>query len=1148
MKSITCLAVLKKNWLSVLLVGLFLLFPCGAGLAVDIEFEPSLVRTLSVQVNGGNIAVDVAAGMLDESSELYLVWDSTDHGGDLSMWPQDKRVQYEGVVSSSAATYIFSTEGIPTRSVWRVIATSKVKLMDGFVKIVGYQYVDTGVKCNEAYGIEIRCRPDGTYDGPSSAAPQWGSLVGSDPFKFSIGRCAYGNPAISYDQYLLYRGKDVGNPLFMLSTAEGGSAVPHTLKVENQAAYLDGIVVKSELGAGSLGMDAATIFIGSSNKGDGTSYGRYAPAEWYYARINDASGNALVNLIPARLGSEALFYDTVSGKCFGNSGTSTAPFAGQEGASVTNTLDLTYVSANSGSSCTVAHWTGHENDGSVVNPGNWALTNSFGMAENSLPDASTSVFFSGMLSVQIPVEFSFTCKSVTLLGNVRLADDCDWSGLPSTVPVAGVIDLNGHQLVISTMDGYEGVVDSSSGGTGVIAVNVDAEAGQPVAGSSVFDPAKVPDGIDRKIVKTGAGTLVLYDLTSIDLIDAKGGQTTLAYDPKPTLVHRWSFNGDYKDSVGGSDGQAVGEHVALSEGGKTVVLSSDGSGQSGYVNLGTGLLPSDSATIEIWGKVNKTENWSHVFHYGPSKTDYVTMTWSAGTQASNERFEVYKGGRTICTRDGTMAPYTLGTQYHISVTFKTNADGSTAVRWMRRNAATGALEKSGSALIAGWSLADLPSPQLFLGHSQYYPGNYDANAEYDEVRIWHGVVSDTDLNASAALGPDVMPSNAAADVVYQPQASYDDETFAALKANNYLLHRWNFNRNARDSVGESDALFHGNVAYSGNTSVSLSGGNFGASWIDLGANAIPATAGDAPFTIEMWTTLHSRTTWGEAFSFGSARPSGNIMVGATGIIFTYNNSSSRPSFLPCGLNDTSYQVATSQIALGKEYHLAIVVVPDGAGGANVTCYMYDAATGELFGKATQTLANWTTSRIVQNYFWLGHSLWNSNKDQNADFNEVRVWNAALSEAQVRMNNAYGPDRIPAITAESVLSAQDSLRGIAVASGAVIDLGGNTLEQFEVSGAGTIQNGSLVVTGRFKATEGETMTIASGGTLDITGADIVVTDSEASMHGGLVLATSPSGGIVPAEPRNLDGKLSGYTLFLTPTRARVGKAGLIITVR
>ena len=123
-----------------------------------------------------------------------------------------------------------------------------------------------------------------------------------------------------------------------------------------------------------------------------------------------------------------------------------------------------------------------------------------------------------------------------------------------------------------------------------------------------------------------------------------------------------------------------------------------------------------------------------------------------------------------------------------------------------------------------------------------------------------------------------------------------------------------------------------------------------------------------------------------------------------------------------------------------------------------------------------------------------------------------------------------------------------LRGIAVASGAVVDLGGNTLELREVSGGGTVRNGSLVVTGHFGATAGETMTVAGGATLDLTGADIVCATPGVPMHVGLNLATAPSGGIVPAAPRALGGELSGYTLFLTPNRARIGRRGLTVIVK
>ena len=1139
---------------------------CLFAFADDVQFEASLVGELTVRPSRDSIAVDAADGVLDETSELYVVWDVTDHGPDINQWPQGNRVRYEGAISAAQATYVVSTPVIPDRSSIRAIATSHVKLIDGYVKLVGYQYVDTGVKCNEAYGIEIRCRPDGTYDGPSSALPQWGSLVGSDPFKFSIGRSAHSNPAISYDQYLLYRGKEVGNPLFMLSTAEGGSAVPHTLKVENQTAYLDGVIVKSGLEAGPLGTDAATIFIGSSNKGDGTSYGRYAPAEWYFARINDASGDALVNLIPARLGSEALFYDTVSGKCFVNSGTSTAPFAVQEGAVATNTLALVCVLASSDAVVGMkGYWTGSAKDGDVCSPVNWACTNSFGEAvADAVPDSSTYVYFPGSLEVRIPYGSSFTCASITFPASVTLTGDSDFSGVPALNADSSTFDLNGHQLIVTSLANVGGIIDSSAEGSGVIAVAVDVAAGQSVTYSDVFDPEKVPDGIDRKIVKTGSGTLAVADGASADFLDAKGGCVAFSCDPYPTLVHRWSFNGNYGDSVGHSDGRAVGDYVAFSGDGKSVVLSSDGSGQSGYVELGTDLIPTDAATLEIWGRVNRTEKWEQIFHYGPDTQNYFLMTWVFNDNAAKDRVEVYANGRSKRTLDGTMAPYTQGTNYHISVTFRTNADGSTIVRWMRRNTVTGALEKSGSAVVVDWTLADVPSALFCLGHSQY-PGNHDANAMYDEVRIWHGVRSDEDLSASAMLGPDVLPPDASAGTVYQQQAQYGEEVFARLKANNYLLHRWNFNRNTRDLVGDNDAEFHGGVSYSGNTSVSLTGGTFGTSWIDLGANAIPAEAGDAPFTIEMWTTLHTRTSWGEAFSFGSANSAGT--VGETGIIFTYNNSSSLSSFLPCGLNNASYNVANKQIAIGVEYHIAMTVVPDGNGGASVTFYMYDAATGELFGKATQTLANWTTSKIDQKSFWLGHSFWKANKDQNADFNEVRVWNAALSEAQMRINNAYGPDKIPDITAESELSKRDSLRAVDVASGAIVDFGGTALGLDVVSGAGSVTNGQLTVYGRLspggdgtvgtlalladvavtgavRLDEGDL--IASSAALDLTGAAIEVFDAE-SLSGGFTFATSSSGGII-GPVGSFD--LKGCTVCISPDgrKASIARKGLLLIVR
>ena len=90
----------------------------------------------------------------------------------------------------------------------------------------------------------------------------------------------------------------------------------------------------------------------------------------------------------------------------------------------------------------------------------------------------------------------------------------------------------------------------------------------------------------------------------------------------------------------------------------------------------------------------------------------------------------------------------------------------------------------------------------------------------------------------------------------------------------------------------------------------------------------------------------------------------------------------------------------------------------------------------------------------------------------------------------------------------------------------------------VKGSGTLAGGNLVVTERMNVTPGQSMTVASGATLDLTGADIVVTGEMPA--GGCVIATAPSGGIVAAKPRKLTGDLDGYWLYLKSDKARIGR--------
>ena len=81
------------------------------------------------------------------------------------------------------------------------------------------------------------------------------------------------------------------------------------------------------------------------------------------------------------------------------------------------------------------------------------------------------------------------------------------------------------------------------------------------------------------------------------------------------LTHRWSFNGDYSDSVGGADAVKCGTYVSL-YGGRVHMGYGACSHGTGYVDLGTNMLDTTTATIEIWARHDGVENWSRVFDYG----------------------------------------------------------------------------------------------------------------------------------------------------------------------------------------------------------------------------------------------------------------------------------------------------------------------------------------------------------------------------------------------------------------------------------------------------------------------------------------------------------------------------------------------------
>ena len=305
--------------------GVAALFSIVCALPVSLN---AAVGSLSLSYAQNAMLATDASNTLDATSELWLVWDSADRGTNLSDWPVANRVQYTGMVPSADATYEFDRTRVPAGSVFRVIATSKARRLGegGYVYAGISQYINTGVNADGIYGFYIKFQYSANDWNQGSGGNAWSSLIGDDPtYDFTIGRKANGTDG---QFYMRYRGVSVKSGTTAdLAFALNDKTVPHEIAVANQMATLDGATAVASLEEGAIGTKALPVLIGCSWAEKSTTPAslsqRYCHARWYSVRFDDASGNAILNLVPVVRNGEGLLYDTVSGACHANANAAT---------------------------------------------------------------------------------------------------------------------------------------------------------------------------------------------------------------------------------------------------------------------------------------------------------------------------------------------------------------------------------------------------------------------------------------------------------------------------------------------------------------------------------------------------------------------------------------------------------------------------------------------------------------------------------------------------------------------------------------------------------------------------------------------------------------------------------------------------------
>lgn len=238
---------------------------------------------------------------------------------------------------------------------------------------------------------------------------------------------------------------------------------------------------------------------------------------------------------------------------------------------------------------------------------------------------------------------------------------------------------------------------------------------------------------------------------------------------------------------------------------------------------------------------------------------------------------------------------------------------------------------------------------------------------------------------------------------YTPAASQT----VSLPASDNLVHRWTFDGTAEDAVTGVRAELCGSSTPSYDTQrkgVRLAGGGKGTSWIDLGPNVLPNDG--SPVTLEIWATQRKVQNWSRLFDFGNDTSDYIILAFTAGTDLNKDNLCVKKI-----AGDVQGQLGAYK--LNTPYHTSVVFDPRPDGTWDVTFRRKDATTGATLGAYTLNsgTSGWSLQTQGQANCWLGHSQYDDN-DASATYYEVRVWKAALSDAQLTQNAVLGADALP----------------------------------------------------------------------------------------------------------------------------------------
>jgi len=399
-------------------------------------------------------------------------------------------------------------------------------------------------------------------------------------------------------------------------------------------------------------------------------------------------------------------------------------------------------------------------------------------------------------------------------------------------------------------------------------------------------------------------------------------------------------------------------------------------------------------TLVAWGRRGGGDSTNESFNWGADREWGAHGGWGANADLG---WNQVPGNNPGSARDTTNMP-TIGSWHHLVYTY----DGSTMSVYdngvLKNSQAVALNTHAGYEAVIGSQNGNVAAPGVTSPDYIHFSGAI-AN-----VRVHSGALSGADVLNNYNLGVGTYGLNQSAQLTAGPAHRYTFDNLASGAAGTTVP----------DVVGGNNAVIRGSGATVTATGVDLPGGSpASAAYIDLPNGLLSSRTN---VTLEGWVTVQSTQNWsrlidigtstaGEVTDVGTGFNGGTtdwIMVSAsngTGVDQQIErNAGTYPAGVISAAGDQEFRGTQSSTILGTQQHFALT---------------YDSTTQEWKyfrdGKLMEVLPELEGLAMPDHNAWLGRSQFDGDFNLDGLYDEFRVYDQALSPAQIYGNFLAGPD-------------------------------------------------------------------------------------------------------------------------------------------